>query len=423
MLDRSKAPVIFPIDRIDLPEPRIVRLDNGIPVYITDMDAQDAIRLEVVFGAGRTAEHKQLAARATAALLKEGTAIHHSADIAEKLDYFGATLSFPFHLDSANLVLFALGRHLRDLLPLLADILENPVFPEDELRQFVQRNQKLLLEELSKNDVVAYRQITEAFFGSDHPYGYNSTVETFGALTRDDLVAHFERCYTADNCQIFFSGSIQPAYLEILNQTVGQLKRRGRPDIPVPSPGNQTPASIRIPMPGTVQTAIRIGSPLFTRSHPDYAGFYILNTILGGYFSSRLMENIREEKGYTYNIYSTSEHMFHGGCFYIATEVGNAYRDATLKEIYQELEKLRSEPVGEEELAMVRNYLMGQLLTMVEGPFNISELIRGLIQEGLPMDFQSRMVHIVQTITPEEIRLLARKYLRREQLWEVVAGI
>ncbi len=422
MLDRSKAPIIHPIDKIDLPEPRVVRLDNGIPVYVTDMVAQDAVRLEMVFDAGRTAERKPLAARTTAALLKEGTSRYSSAVIAEMLDFYGASLSFPFQPDSSNLVLFSLGRHLPHLLPLMEDLLEDPVFPEEELRQFIQRNQKILLEELTKVDAVAYRQITEAFFGESHPYGYNSSVAMYGELTRNDLVDHFERCYTADSCSIFISGSVDGQYLDLLNRTLGRLSRRGDPGAIIPPPPAAVPKKYKYVVPGTLQTAIRVGSPLFNRRHPDYPGFYVLNTILGGYFGSRLMQNIREDKGYTYNIYSTSEHMLHGGCFYIATEVGHGYAAATLKEIYLEMARLCEEPVEEEELTMVRNYLIGQLLTTVDGPFNISEVVRGLVQEGLPADFQNRMAAVIRTITPAEITKLAQKYLARENQWEVVVS-
>ncbi|MCB0634762.1 MAG: insulinase family protein [Lewinella sp.] len=423
MLDRTQPPYIHTIDHLELPMPDIVHLDNGIPVYVTSMGTQDVIRLEIVFDAGRPFEKKRLASRATAALLKEGTERHNAAELAETLDFFGASLSQPFHLDTGNLVLYCLLRQFEEVLPLFTEMLDCPVFPEDELQSFIRRNQKSLKTDLAKTDVVAYRTITEKIFGEDHPYGYNSSVETYGQLERSDLLAHFERCYGIDNCRIFLSGKVNKDVIRALNHHLGQLSRTGKPisnsmEVTAPATG-----FCKIDHPESVQTAVRIGSRLFNRHHPDYSGFFVLNTILGGYFGSRLMANIREEKGYTYNIYSMLDAMHYDGCFYVGTEVGNEFVGDTLKQIYQEMEDLREEPVDEEELSMVRNYLMGNFLTMLDGPFNVSEVVRTQVMEGLPMDYFENMTEKVRTITAAELQSLAQRYFRREDMWEVVVGV
>lgn len=393
-----------------------------MPVYVTSMGTQDVIRLEIVFDAGRPFEQKQLASRATAALLKEGTSKHTAAEIAETLDYYGASLNQPFHLDSGNLVLYCLLRHFEAILPLFTEILDSPIFPEDELQAFVRRNQKSLKTDLAKTDVVAYRTVTEKVFGADHPYGYNSSVETYGQLERTDLVSHFERCYGVDNCRLFLSGKINTEVIRVLNRHLGQLDRLGKPasrsmEVLAPAAGN-----LRIAHPDAVQTAIRIGRRLFNRHHPDYSGFFVLNTILGGYFGSRLMANIREEKGYTYNIYSSVEAMKHHGAFYIGTEVGNEFTADTILQIREELVTLMEEPVAEDELSMVRNYIMGNFLSMLDGPFNVSEVVRALVNDQLPFSYFSDLVEKVSTIQAGEIQELAQKYLQPDDQWEVIVG-
>lgn len=422
MLDRTQPPYIHTIDHLELSMPDILHLDNGIPVYVTSMGTQDVIRLEVVFDAGRPFEEKGLVSRATAALLKEGTRRHNAAEIAEALDFFGASLSQPFHLDTGNMVLYCLLRHFESVMPLFTEMLDSPVFPEDELQAFIRRNQKALKTDLAKTDVVAYRMVTEKIFGEDHPYGYNSSLEMYDQLERADLISHFERTYGIDNCRIFLSGKVDAAVIRTLNRHLGQLSRTGKAvsrsiEVMAPASGH-----FSVDHPDAVQTAIRIGRRLFNRHHPDYSGFYVLNTILGGYFGSRLMANIREEKGYTYNIYSSVDVMKHDGSFYIGTEVGNEFTADTILQIREEMITLMEEPVDEEELSMVRNYMMGNFLSMLDGPFNVSEVVRALVNDELPFSYFSELVEKVSTIQAKELQELANKYLHPDDQWEVIVG-
>ncbi len=220
---------------------------------------------------------------------------------------------------------------------------------------------------------------------------------------------------------ILLSGKIDPTARQLLEKYLGQAMLPGkRREVHLP-PANTTPQRMRIPHPDVVQTAIRIGCPMFSRSHPDYSGMYVLNTILGGYFGSRLMTNIREEKGYTYNIYSSHDSMRYGGYFCVASEVGNEFVEKTLHEIFFEMERLANDLVPTDELEMVRNYLLGALLTNLDGPFNISEVIKTFVLEDLPVSAFEDMVEVVKNIRPETLRTLAQKYFPKEKMWEVIA--
>ena len=422
MPNRTQSPPVKEISKIDIPTAEKYTLDNGIPVKVINKGTQDILKLEIVFFAGRPYEEKRLVSRATSGLLKEGTASYTSAQIAEKVDFYGGTLSVPFGLDTSNIILYSLSRHFENLLPILAEVVLTSTFPEDELSTFIQNNKHRLQIDLSKTDVIAYRKVTELIFGKDHPYGYNSFPETYEALERKDLMNHYQKNYSSKNCEIFLSGKVTSNDISLLNKYLGQKMN----DAPKPSPiintTNSIPQKVKISQPNSVQTAIRIGCQLFNRNHPDFNDWFVLNTILGGYFGSRLMANIREEKGYTYNIFSTLDTMNFGGCFYIGTEVGNDLVDVTLKEIYKEMRLLQEEPLGDEELSMVKNYLLGNMLIMLDGPFNIMDIIKTTSLEQLADDSFSKLVENIKTISPERIQNVAKKYLDEDKMWEVVVG-
>ncbi len=403
-----------------VPPPEIWHLANGIPVYETNLGTQDILKLDMVFYAGRPYERKKLASRCAAALMREGTKQHTSAELAETIDYYGGTLSMPISMDMAGVQLHTLTKHFDKLLPLVTEIVSEPTFPQEELDSFVVRNKQRLQVDLSKNDFVAYRKFTELLFGSDHPYGFNSYAETYEAILRDDLVTHFKENYTSGNCMIFLSGKTNEAVRRMLDEQLGQAIAKGERRHVGGLPVNHEPQRLHEPMPDTVQKAVRIGCHLFNRNHPDYNGMYVLNTILGGYFGSRLMTNIREEKGYTYNIYSSHEAMLHGGYFYVGTEVGNEFVDKTIQEIYVEMEKLQQDLVDDDEMAMVKNYLLGTLLTNLDGPFNIAEVVKTFVSEGLELKAFEELAAAIKSITAEEVRELARKYFSKKDMWEVV---
>ena len=423
MLDRSKAPEVKTRRSIRFPVVQQFVLDNGIPIYAVNLGTQDVVKLEVVYWAGRPFESQKVVARATASQVKEGSKRISGEAFSEKIDALGATLNIPFNLDTADFNLFSLGRYFDQILPVFAEVLIEPVFPEEELRAFIDRNSHKLKVELSKTDVLAYRQVTERIFGADHPYGYNSFPKDYEALERSYLVDHHRNFYHAGNMLIFISGRVNDSHLKLLNREFGQLPVSPKSSFPELIRGGSGGGAERLDVPGSVQSSIRIGRPLFGRKHPDYVGVYVLNTILGGYFGSRLMENIREDKGYTYNVYSLLDVMHGDGCLYIGADVAHPKVVPTIREIIFEMERLKQDLVDEEELGMVKNYLMGTFLSMLDGPFNVHDTLRTMIVEDLSVSFFENMVEQVAAISAEDIRELAQKYLNVESMWEVVAGV
>lgn len=425
MLDRSIAPVFRQVGALHLPkniEQRV--LSCGVPLVEVNLGTQEVVRVEVVFSIGRAHEIKKLAARTCLSMMREGTPSRSSAEIAETLDFYGATLGTSFNLDHSSFVLYSLTKHFDKVLPILADILTHPVFPAKELNTLIKRSKKRLKIDLSKNDVVAYRSITELIFGAQHPYGYNSFPENYDALSREDLMEHYERLFHAGNCRVFLGGKITDDLFKLVDDHLSQALRPGfKAELPLIVQTEEAPGKRKIKLEDKSQTAIRIGRRLFNRHHADYLNMNVLNTLFGGYFGSRLMSNIREKKGYTYNISSTLDPMQLDGCWYIGTEVGNEFVNDTLKQIYHEMNIIREELVNAEELEMVKNYMIGGYLTMLDGAFNVSDVVKVQVLENLPMTYFEEMVEHTRNITPEELRTLAQKYFLEEEMWEVVVGI
>jgi zinc protease len=423
MINRKNAPHIQDVQNLQLPVAQYLQLDNGIPVYVLDFPSQEIVKLEAVYFAGRPEEDKRLVSKATARLMRDGTAHYTGAEIAEHFDFYGGSLGVPSNLDTAGFMAFSLKKYASEIIPVFAEVLRQPVFPEAELENFQRTGIQDMLVELEKVEVLAYRKITEMIFGEDHPYGYNSDVSDYEALNRDDLIRHFNQWYTPANCLIFAAGRIDDSILKQLNQHLGQEKRHGvrsATSVPVPQ---AMPEKSLIKQAGSLQTAVKIGRRSFNRTHPDANHFFVLNTLLGGYFGSRLMTNIREKRGYTYNIYSTNDTYLHDGCFYISTEVNAGKSKATIREIFAEMQRLMDTPVEAQELDMVRNYLLGMLLNGLDGPLNTADVVRNLIVENLPMTAYDELVLAIKTITPNDIQTLAQKYFKPEDFWVVTAGI
>ncbi|MCB0529927.1 MAG: insulinase family protein [Lewinellaceae bacterium] len=424
MVNRKSAPPIREIGHLVLPKPQQLRLDNGIPLYVLDFPDQEIVKIEVVFRAGRPEENKKLVSRATARLLREGAGSRTGAEIAEFIDFYGGTLSVPGNLDTTNILLFSLKKYAGQLIPVFADLLRDPAFPESELETFRKTSVQDLLVELEKVEVVAYRKITELIFGTEHPYGYNSMPSDYAALERNDLLAFHQRWYIPSNCMIFASGRIDEEVLGLLNRHLGQWENKvqaveHRVIAPASAP---LPTQIKIAHEGSLQTAVKIGRRTFNRRHPDFNGLFVLNTILGGYFGSRLMTNIREKKGLTYNIYSTLDAYLHDGCLYIATEVSPGSAKATVRQIFSEMKKLREAPVETEELDMVRNYLLGMLLNGIDGPMNTSDVVRSMVVEGFSEQEYGELADTIRQIQPAQLQALAERYLRPDDFWVVTVG-
>ena len=418
------GPPISELDAFVLPNYEKIELDNGIPVSILRSQTPDIIKLSIIFHAGRYYEKQRGVSKVMSNVIREGTIKISSAEIAEKIDYYGAYISTGSGMDTAYLEASFLGRYFSEIVEIIADILHKPGFYNHELEKYKNRKIERLRIDLSKNDILAYRYFTEKLYGEDHPYGYNSRPEDYLKVDREKVIDHYKRYIVPDNCIILITGNITDDRIDLLNKTVGKIRADNNlGDIDVLKKEiSTTPGKFIYKTNRHFQTALRMGKRICTRNHPDYPGLYLLNTILGGYFGARLSTNIREDKGHTYGIYSSLEMMARDGFFIISTNVGNEYTEQTLSEIYREIMILKNEPVAVTELKMVKNYIKGNLLSMLNGNINTINLIKTLELTKLGSDFFELFINTISDTGSEELIRLANKYLREEEFTEVLVG-
>lgn len=422
--NRTIQPTINLVERINLKQPVKTELKNGIPVYIVNTSLQDILKLEFGFKAGSWYETKKLTAGFTSRMLKEGTENYSSKEIADKIDYYGAILDIASDKDMAYTALYTLNKHFSSVLPVFAEVIQKPVFPQYELDIMKQNRKQHFLINNEKVRYVAKRKFNELIFGNNHPYGKVFKEQDFDGISGSDLILFHRKFYNPDNCMIIASGKVPENLVEMLNGYFTENRSGGTISV---NKANQSPLNIQgkkthLKKPNAVQTAIRIGKVMFNKTHPDYLKMKVLNTILGGYFGSRLMTNIREEKGFTYGIGSAIATLHHSGYFFITSEVGTDVTEQAIKEIYKEIDKLRQDKVKEDELRLVKNYMMGSFLRSVDSAFGLANNLKGLIEYGLDYSFFDRYVEVIKNIQPDEIRDLAQHHLSNETLNQLTVG-
>jgi predicted Zn-dependent peptidase len=363
-----------------------------------------------------------LQAFATNSLLQEGTSNYSAAQLAEKFDYYGAFLQKDYAYDQSSVVLYTLTKHLAAVLPLLREILTDAIFPQSEIDTFIRNQQQKLSVSLEKNDVLARRSFNKALFG-DTLYGHAPVVEDYAHLQRSQLLEYYKNAYQPSNCTMVVSGKVSETTLKSVNATFGS-NWEGRTAVAknefsfIPGTGK----THFLERPDALQSALRLGQLAINRTHPDFPALQVLNTIFGGYFGSRLMANIREEKGYTYGIGSGIASLKDAGYFFIASEVGADVCTATMAEIEKEMKLLRTELVSEGELDLVRNYMLGSLLGSLENAFSHADKFKNTYFFGLDNSYYERYVQTVRTISPQKLLELANTYLQFDKLEKVIVG-
>jgi len=423
MPDRTIAPIIKDAIEFDikLKPYTLFSLSNGTPVYYINDGAEEVAMIEFVFKAGNSFENKNGVAPSTNYLIKNGTTTKSAYEITDYFEYYGAYLSRNCNNETATITLHCLSKHLKELLPVIREIITDAVFPQNELEIFQQNSIQRLSVNMLKCDFVANRLIDEYLYGAENPYGRVSKKEDIEALKREELIAFYNQFYIKADCSIFSAGKLPADFELLLEKHFGDLNLHNKLTEVVhgSEPASQKKYRIQLDDNG-VQGAIRIGRPFPNRHHPDFKKTMVLNTLFGGYFGSRLMSNIREEKGYTYGISSYIENHIKNTAWIISTEAGKEVCEPTIQEIYKEMELLKEEPVDAEELLLVKNYLMGQNLGYIDGPFHAIARWKSLILNDLDEHFFYDSINTIKTITSEDLLELSSKYLNPEEFFELV---
>ena len=421
MLNRQQAPDFKQVSTINFIQPSKKELDNGVPVFTIYSGEQDLVRIEFIFENVNWKLEKPLQAIAVSSLINNGTNKLSAKEIAEQIDFYGAFFQTEYVQDQSLVTLYTLNKHLHSVLPIVKDVLSESQFPQQELDIYIQNQKQKLQVNLKKNDVLSRKEFAHALFG-DTAYGINIKAEHYDALKREDLVDYFKAAYAPNNCTIVISGKFDELSFNLLNDAFGRNWEKSNAIKNSFSFAITAKQAVYTEKPDALQSAIRIGQLAISRKHEDFSGLQILNTVLGGYFGSRLMNNIREDKGYTYGIGSGISSLQQAGYLFIATEVGADVCSAALTEIYKEIEILKNELVGEEELNLVRNYMLGSMLGSLENVFSHADKFKNIYFSGMDYDYYTKYIEKVKSITAEELLALANKYLTTDHFTEVVIG-
>lgn len=400
------------------------KLPNGCQLYAMQTNKPGLCFLELVFSNGRWTETTKLSARLSAQLIMEGTDGVKPDVVADFIDFHGAHLSVQADLDFTFISLSCLQKHFGTLTEFLCNLALSPAYRKEDLDRNRSFLHSQLKHQLSEPDYVSYREFTSLIYGRDTAYGYNTTPELLDALRVEDLRSYHDANYCGNYLSAFYCGEMDERTVELLEQQLNRFPVGGAAGSPSAQEQIASPATARShhPMKHSRQISLKFGLRTFQRKHPDFFGTYMLNTVLGDYFGSRLMKNIREDKGLTYDIHSALDCQVHDGCFYISAELNPRQLESALKLIRTELRLLREELIPEDERIMVRNYLCGNMLRLLDGPFQTVSFLKTLVNEyGSPAAFDQLKAEVLDT-SPERLRELASKWLDPEKMILVTAG-
>ncbi len=422
LLDRTTPPVSQPVHTISLLTPEVLPLPAGGRLHVLRNAALPVVQIQIVVPAGQWHQPGAAVATLTARALTEGTRQRPAGQIADYVARYGAFLENTAAADRATLTLYALRRHLPDLLPLLRELLTEATYPEAETRAAIQRFVQQVRVEREKNAVRASERFSRNLFGAGHPYAAEVDLDAVSTLDPATLRAFYAARYQLGAAEIFLCGDIRDEDVALV---LAMASGRAQPLLPTQPPNptaDVAPQQDEIRLTPSMQSAVRMGRLWPGPHHPDTHRLFVLNKILGGYFGSRLMKNIREDKGFTYGIYSSVSHREHASSLVIGADVNADSTEATFTEINRELARLRTEPVAATELDTVRQFAAGKFVSETSTIFEQLSKYQYLVLRGLPADHYERLLATLRTVTAEELLVLANEYLRPETMLEVVVG-
>lgn len=416
-----KAPEIKIPKTISVAKPRCQTLDNGVRLLGYTNADQSVVRISFVFEAGTTTQHKPFVASSTQNMLSEGSSSHSALQIAEALDYYGSYFEVNLDRDYSVITFCCLARFFDESIGTFEEILLDPLFDSGELAIYAGKRRQSLEIERRKTSTKARERFAQALFGKTHPYGVSYDEALYDNLTHDDLASFYRERYTAENCFVVCTLDNNEARLARIAEFAAKIPSRAAKNI-ITLPQPQSLLWDYEEVESAVQSSIRIGKLLFGRGHADFVGMQVVSYVLGGYFGSRLINNLRERNGFTYSIFSSMINMRHAGYFAIATDVGSDVAERAIDEIQNEICELQQTLMDEAELETVKRIMFGEFMRILDGPMGLLDALIEATQNGTSLDYIADSLEQIRNITPERVQQLAQQYLDTDTLTTVVVG-
>ncbi len=417
---------MFSLPATDSLLPEEHRLANGRTLYAFPSDSTELVKIDFLYEAGTAYQPQKLVAGAANNLYTAASQEFDARQLAEFFDFRGILVDNNSDVLHCSSSFYCLHRHLDALVPVLEGLVHRPAFPAEEFEVFKNKRRQKLLALRQQSSEVARRLYYTALFGPDHPLGRYADPEDADRLDLDTVKRFYEEYHRGGDMDIVVSGKVDDRLLAALDDAFGH-------DTPttshaiiqtlVQSDTHTIKQSSNQVIKGAVQTTLRVGRLLPLRwDDPDYAHFMILTTLLGGYFGSRLMSNLREDKGYTYGIYARTQ-LYRGAIvFFITADVAGGAADEAEKEIMYELRRLADEPVSADELDLVRVVLAGDFLRSVDGVFERAARFGDMLGTCVTEQLTDNLRAALAEVTPQKIQQLAARYLSSDQLCVCRAG-
>lgn len=429
--DRSAPPKPGPAPSLELPAIQKRQLSNGLPVWIVELHEVPVAQVDLIVRSGAASDPpgKEGLASLTAAMLDEGAGSRDALALADAVDFLGADLTTASGVDATTVRLHVPAARLADALPLMADVALRPTFDARELERL--REERLTLLQQAKDDPasIVVAAFNRAVFG-DHRYGTGTigTSGTLKAFTVEDLRSFHARYFSLANAALVVVGDATPdAALSLVERAFGAWTKPtggasapARADLPA-APQVKARHVVLVDKPGAAQSQIRIGWVGVPRSTQDYFPIQVMNTILGGAFTSRLNQNLREQHGYSYGAGSTFEWRRSPGPFYATAGVQTDKTAEALKEFFKELTAI-AETVPADELAKAKNYLALRFPRRFETTRDIAAQLADAITFDLPDDYFSRYVERIQAVTAADVQRVAKALVQPGRFTVVVVG-
>lgn len=421
-VDRSKAPEFNIPEDFELLPPEEFNLSNGAKFFYIPTPGIEAVKIEILCKGQRASLplEQTLVPSFTLQMLLEGTRQKNGGEIAEFFDFYASEVHPILTFSHEGLSLLSTKKNLATVVELFISLFTQAVFPEDMLKKRQSQRKLSIRLENEKTASRAGQVFRRCLFGANHPYGAEIGESHVNVITRSQLIAYYELMLW-QNLEIFVTGNFDAKELENLSVQFGQIPNRPISE-PVLLPGINTLLAATEPREKSVQSSIRIGSWSIAKTHPDFIALSIFNTILGGYFGSRLIKNIREDKGHTYGIYSSLAEIGDSNYWVIAADVQKAFYPSVIKEIYHEIQLLTQVEIDKDELEVVRNYMIGQMLKQFSTSFDLADRFKAVHHSGMDFDYYTDKLAYLKKFTAQDMLRIGQKYFSNPPFIEVIVG-